>query len=227
MKLSDKTRMRAAGMTLVASVLALGLTAAGCGGSSKPSTSSTTAAGAQTQSAATAPASAPAETSPRPQTGGPPGPAPNASIEASIPGLVGSEHQIPKANTCDGANTSLPVRWGKMPPGTAEVAVFLLNLRPVNGKIFIGWAVTSLSPTSTGIPAGTVPAGAVVGHNDFGSVGYSICPPKGTREAYVVRVVALPRHLAAQSGFDAQRYYQEAEAIVKNVGITGGAYSRP
>jgi phosphatidylethanolamine-binding protein (PEBP) family uncharacterized protein len=228
MKLSDRTRMGAAGTALIAFALAIGLTVAGCGGSSTQSSSappSAGTAGEQTQSASTA---TPPSTSSSPQrTSGRPEPSPALSIEASIPGLVGSEQQIPKASTCDGANTSLPVRWSRIPPGATELAVFVLNLKPVKGKNFLDWAVTGLSPTSQGISAGTLPAGAIVARNSFGKVGYSICPPKGTREIYVVRVVVLPRHLAAQPGVDAEKLYNEVERIAKVAGITGGVYTRP
>lgn len=144
----------------------------------------------------------------------------------TIPGLL-KEGYIPKRYTCDGANTSLPVQWSKIPSGTAAVAMFLVNLRPVHGKLFFGWAVTGLSPTSRGVAAGTVPAEAIVGRNSFGKIGYSICPPKGTvEEHFILRVVALPHPLPAKAGFDAEALYKEAESAAKVVGLAGGVYTR-
>jgi phosphatidylethanolamine-binding protein (PEBP) family uncharacterized protein len=212
MKLLYRTRMRTAHRTLIVSALALGLTVAGCGGSSTQS--STRAAGEQTQGASTASSSTH-------QTSGRSGHLPLGSIEVSIPSLV--ENQIPKVNTCDGANTPLPLQWSNIPSSTAELAVFVLSLR--HGKAFVDWAVTGLSPASQGI-SGTLPAGAVVARNSFGNVGYSICPPKGTRETFVVRVEALPQHLATRSGGDGRKLYQEAGRISTNLGIVSGVYTR-
>ena len=104
--------------------------------------------------------------------------------------------------------------------------MFVVALQPVNKKLVFDWAVAGLNPTSGGFSAGTLPPGAVVGRNSFGKVGYSICPPKGSgEEHYVVRVVALPRSLAAKPGFDAEALYQEAERSAKFVGLAGGVYT--
>ncbi len=213
---------------LVASALIAGAALAGCGGSSTQSSSSQAAAAsapAVSSSASPAPtSSAPSQTSSRPAP-----PPPSASIQLTVFGVGGPpEFPIPKNNTCDGANVSLPMKWTAVPHGTAELALFLVDLKPSNGGLFVDWAVTGLSPTSRGIAAGTLPAGAVVGRNGFGSNGYSICPPKGADESYVARLVALPHRLAAQPGFDAQTYYVEANRLAKAVGVSGaGSYSRP
>jgi hypothetical protein len=130
--------------------------------------------------------------------------------------------------TCDGADVSLPVRWSGVPPGAAELAMFVVNYRPIHGRLFFDWAVAGLSPTAHGISAGSLPSGAVVGRNSFGNVGYSVCPVKGTgEEHYIVRVVALPHQLAAKPGFDAEALFQEAERSAKAIGLGGGTYTPP
>ena len=134
---------------------------------------------------------------------------------------------FPKRYTCDGADLSIPVRWSNVPAGTTELAMFLINLRPVDGKLFFDWALANVSPASHAIPAGVVPAGAVIGRNSFGKVGYSICPPRGTvEEHFILRVVALAHPLAAKPGFDAEALYREAERSAKVVGLAGGVYTR-
>jgi phosphatidylethanolamine-binding protein (PEBP) family uncharacterized protein len=211
--------------------LAATLATVGCGGSStQSSSSSATTTAPQPQSTPTQTPTPPARevaTAPAHQANRRPEHEANATIEASIAGVHGNEPQISKANTCDGADTPLPVRWGKLPHGTAEVAVFVVNVLPVNGKAFLDWAVAGLSPTLHGIPAGALPAGAVVARNSFGKVGYSICPPKGQHEIYLVRVAALPHPIPVKPGFDAQTFYETAERSSTNVGLTGGAYKRP
>lgn len=130
-------------------------------------------------------------------------------------------------NTCDGADVWLPFTWSGVPNGAAELALFVVNLRPVNEAVFVDWAVAGLSPAARGISAGALPAGAIVGRNSFGRLGYSICPPKGRSETYIARLVALSHPLHPRPGFDAKALYLEAERAAKAVGLAGaGGYSR-
>ena len=154
---------------------------------------------------------------------------PTVSIIVSTPTVLREkESYIPRRYTCDGANDSLPVRWSHIPPATADIAVFVVNLQPVHGRTFFDWALAGLSPTSHGVYSGRLPPGAVVGRNSYGNAGYSICPAKGTREeSYVVRVVALPHPLAASPGFNAEAVYREAERSATAVGLGGGLYPPP
>jgi phosphatidylethanolamine-binding protein (PEBP) family uncharacterized protein len=211
------------GLTL--SAVAVGLALMGCGGSSSTVTETVTGSGpAQSSSTSTA---APTNTGTSAlvrRTNARTGPV--VTFGVSIPGLL-SEHQIPKRYTCDGEDLSLPVQWSAIPHGTAELVTIVLNLLPVKGNLFFDWAVAGLSPTSHGITAGTLPPGAVVGLNSFGKVGYSICPPKGAHETYLVKVFALPHPLAAQSGFDPGTLLMNAERSAKYVGIGAGIYERP
>jgi phosphatidylethanolamine-binding protein (PEBP) family uncharacterized protein len=152
---------------------------------------------------------------------------PSTSIEVSIPGLL-PNHFIPKLYTCDGADVSLPVQWGKIPDGTAELDVFVINQQPHHAKATFDWAVAGLSPILHGISAGRLPHGAIVGRNSFGNVGYTICPPEGTvEEQFIVRVVALPTPIPAKLGFAAEAMNREAERSAKVVGIGSGQYTRP
>jgi len=152
--------------------------------------------------------------------------APKTSIEVSIP-VVGKSREIPPHYTCDGANVSLPVQWSAIPKGTVELAMFLVRLKSPPRHIFVDWAVAGLSPTSHGVSAGALPAGAAVGRNSFGQNGYSVCPPKSAgEETFILRLVALPHPLPAKPGFDAEAFYDEAERSTKVVGITGGVYTR-
>jgi phosphatidylethanolamine-binding protein (PEBP) family uncharacterized protein len=134
---------------------------------------------------------------------------------------------LPRRNTCDGANVWLPFAWSAVPSGTAELALFIVNFKPVNEAVFVDWAVAGLNPTTEGVPAGTLPSGAIVGRNSFGQVGYSICPPKGTSETYIARLVALPHPLHPRPGFDAKAFYLEAARAARAVGLgAAGGYSR-
>jgi phosphatidylethanolamine-binding protein (PEBP) family uncharacterized protein len=209
---------------LVAAVIAMGLTVAGCGGSGSRSSSSSTARSGGQPLGSSAGAS-PAAQQPR----GQPEPLPTKSIDVSIPTLHREgEDYIPRRYTCDGADVPLPVRWSGIPAGPAELAMFVVNLLPVQGHLFFDWAVAGLNPTSHGISPGTLPPGAIIGRNTFGNVGYSICPPRGPREEhFIVRVFALARTIRAKTGFDAETLFHEAQRSPRAAGGTSGVYSRP
>lgn len=233
---------------IITAVLVVGVfAAAGCGSGSSTRTTQSTQATQATQAAhatqaaqAPLPAGAPQvpsspSTAIAPATGAAGQtairPAP-VTISVSAVGLPPPAHEgvmppLAKRNTCDGANVWLPFTWSGVPNGTAELALFIVNLKPVKEAVFVDWAVAGLSPTSEGIPAGTLPSGAIVGRSGFGRVGYSICPPKGTSKMYIARLVALSRPLHPRPGFDAKALYLEAARAAKAVGLAGaGSYSR-
>lgn len=201
---------------LLAGALAVGFAVNGCGGgSAKNGTSNSPAAtvGAIAGTTSTTGASK-AESLPK------------ATLRVSFPTAGGSD-TILSRYTCDGANVSLPVTWSGIPAHTAELALLVARQKSTSQGTFFDWAVAGLSPTSRGIPAGAVPAGAVVGRNGFGHNSYSICPPKGWgEELYIVRVLALPHSLPAKPGFDPEAFFSEAERSTKVVGIAGGVYTR-
>jgi phosphatidylethanolamine-binding protein (PEBP) family uncharacterized protein len=151
---------------------------------------------------------------------------PAVSIGVRIPGLLPG-YRLPRRNTCDGADVSPPVRWKNLPRGTVELALFVISFKPVHGRLFFDWAVTGLNPALRGLSAGTLPAGAVVGSNSLGRIGYSICPEKGKRVFYAVKVLALPRPLTVKRGFGAAAVYNEAERSAQFEGFGGVNYTRP
>ena len=93
----------------------------------------------------------------------------------------GGPQALPAEYTCDGKGTSPALRWQGVPPGTAELVLFAMNIQPVEGKLFFDWAVAGLSPELEEIEAGKLPKGAVVGRNSFGKTGYEICPEGGAK----------------------------------------------
>jgi phosphatidylethanolamine-binding protein (PEBP) family uncharacterized protein len=104
--------------------------------------------------------------------------------------------------TCRGANVSPPVDWVGVPSDAKEILVLARTL-VAPGRFVVNWAVAGISPSAPGIAEGKVPAGAIVGRNSFGRVGYSLCPAKGARVGLVVIAVnALPHKLGLPPGFD-------------------------
>jgi phosphatidylethanolamine-binding protein (PEBP) family uncharacterized protein len=125
---------------------------------------------------------------------------------------------LPATYTCDGKDTWPTLRWSGVPAGTAELALLVLNLEPVNEALFFDWAVTGLEPGLTGLESGKLPKGAIVGKNSFGKTGYSICPPNG-KETYVFALYALPSSLPASKGFDPKALREQILGLSGNSGL--------
>jgi len=128
--------------------------------------------------------------------------------------------------TCDGAGSWPALRWGGVPAGTKELALYVMSAKPVNGRLFFDWAVAGLGPHSEGLEAGRLPAGAVEGTNSFGKRGYSICPEPGGAETYLFALFALPRSLSPKPGFDPRALREEILATSGNAGLLSAAYAR-
>ncbi len=141
----------------------------------------------------------------------------------STPAVDGSG-ALSRTYTCDGKNISPPLEWQGVPSSAKELAVFVMNVAPVNGKIFFDWAVAGISPSSTGMAAGAVPQGAVIGKNSDGKQGYALCPAGSGGETYVIAVYALERETNPKQGFDAAKLREEAPKISKSAGLLSAAY---
>lgn len=152
-----------------------------------------------------------------------------ADIALASPELQSAEGataSLSAANSCDGKNTPPTLLWKGIPQGTAELALFAMNVQPVEGKLFFDWAVAGIDPSLEGIEAGRLPKGAVTGTNSFGKVGYEICPPPGSAETYVFALFALPKRLPAAKGFDPRALRDRILGLSGKVGLMAAAYSR-
>jgi phosphatidylethanolamine-binding protein (PEBP) family uncharacterized protein len=142
----------------------------------------------------------------------------------SSQGTGGGPQALPAEFTCNGKNTSPALRWRGVPAGTAELALFTMNVQPVNEKLFFDWAVAGLSPELAEIEAGKLPKGAVVGRNSFGKNGYGICP-EGGGETYMFVLFALPKKLSPSQGFDPLALRKAATDVSGNAGILALSYA--
>jgi phosphatidylethanolamine-binding protein (PEBP) family uncharacterized protein len=151
-----------------------------------------------------------------------------ADITLESPAITASQGglgALPATYTCDGKDTWPTLRWTGVPQGTAELALFAMNVQPVEEKLFADWAVAGLDPSLTSIDEGRLPKGAVVGTNGFGKRGYSICPP-GEGETYMFALYALPKALKPHKGFEPRAFRKEVLAVSGNVGLLPLAYLR-
>jgi len=135
---------------------------------------------------------------------------------------------IPAHYTCDGADTSPPLRWTKAPEGTAELVLLIVDQSGHGpGGEEIIWSVAGLQPQLTSIAPGKLPAGAVVGRNGRGHTHYSVCPRKGSGvQQYAVFVGAMPHHLSLHRGFSRRDFSRATGGVVESAGITTFSYQR-
>ncbi len=143
---------------------------------------------------------------------------------SSLPS-TGGPQALSAEYTCDGNNTSPALRWRGVPEGTAELALFAMSIRPVEGKLFFDWAVGGLSPELEEIEAGKLPKGAVVGRNSFGKTGYEICPESGD-ETYMFTLFALPKSLSPAQGFEPFAFRKAVLDVSGDVGLLALSYAR-
>jgi phosphatidylethanolamine-binding protein (PEBP) family uncharacterized protein len=148
-----------------------------------------------------------------------------ANIALSSPG-VASGAALPATYTCDGKDSWPALEWQGVPAGTAELALYLMNIQPVEEQIFFDWAVAGIDPALGGIETGKLPKGAVVGKNSFGQNGYTICPPQGKGETYMFVLYALPKALSPVQGFDPLALREEALGLSGNAGLMAVTYTR-
>jgi phosphatidylethanolamine-binding protein (PEBP) family uncharacterized protein len=152
-----------------------------------------------------------------------------ANMTLSSPSLpAGSSGMAPLSTvyTCEGENSWPALSWQGVPQGTAELAIFAMNVQPVGGKLFFDWAVAGVDPALTGIGTSQLPRGAIVGRNSFGENGYSICPTPGSSETYMFAVYALPKRLAPERGFDPSSFRQQVLEISGSAGFFPVSYAR-
>ncbi len=223
MKLSDHIQMRSSGRSLVALMAVVGVAVlGGCGSSHSRSTSVAKSAGTTSQPTPTQTTTSAPNTTSSTHTSTSVSP-PVDAIELRIPVLL-PKRFIPARYTCDGGDLSIPLHWEEVPHGTAELALFILDER--RGESSVDWAVAGLSPALSGLAAGRLPAGAVVGRNSFGQDGYSTCPERGQEQIYIVALFALPHRLPLGPGFDAEALHQQVERLARVQGVTSYRYTR-
>ena len=135
---------------------------------------------------------------------------------------------IPARYTCDGANVSPPLQWQHLPAHTKELVLFVIDDSSDGTEGGIRWVVAGIHPSLSGISAGQLPAGAVVGLNGSGKATYGgICPTKGKTAAVEFVLWALSKEIPLSNGFTpaiAEHDYSHSELASAT---TYATYTRP
>lgn len=134
---------------------------------------------------------------------------------------------IPQRFTCDGTNTSPPLKWRGVPDGTAELVVVLEDPDDAE-ETFVHWMVAALDPNLTELPEGWLPEQAVVGTNDFERADHrGPCPPHGQdTHRYTYTLIAARQPLGLDDGFTAEQLRNRLQGQVLGWGELIGRYGR-
>jgi Raf kinase inhibitor-like YbhB/YbcL family protein len=142
------------------------------------------------------------------------------SMRLSSPAFA-ANGPIPRQYTCDGRDTSPPLRWSGVPAGTRELVLVMRDPDAPTGN-FVHWALAGIPPSSGGLPAGGVPGQIVPGRNSFGTLGYrGPCPPAGRPHHYVLTLSALPSASGLRAGWSSDQLRVRQLAIATLVGSYG------
>jgi len=137
---------------------------------------------------------------------------------------------IPVSYTCAGAGTSPALSWQKVPAKAAELVLFVIDDSSASSSGGIRWIVGGIDPSSTGVAAGKVPPGGVVGTNTAGKAAYSpICPATGKSDTVEFVLYALKKTIPLSPGFpaaQAESEYGSAKLAIGEAAITYGVASR-
>ncbi len=126
-----------------------------------------------------------------------------------------ADRPIPAQYACtdyDHLGKSPPISWSAGPAGTVAYAV---TMRDPDARDFVHWALINLPASTTSLPegaspGGALPSGAIELSNGFGKTGYGgPCPPPGALHHYVIEVTALGAKLGATKADAA--FFQQLE----------------
>jgi Raf kinase inhibitor-like YbhB/YbcL family protein len=115
------------------------------------------------------------------------------------PGKTIAAAQVFNQFGCTGGNISPALSWSNAPAGTQSFALLMHDPDAPTGSGWWHWVVYNIPANVSSLPAGAgdpqkklMPAGALQGRTDYGSVGYGgPCPPPGKPHRYYLRLYAL------------------------------------
>ncbi len=157
--------------------------------------------------------------------GSAPASSPPDSIAVESPAFADGA-TIPRRYTCEGEDTSPPLRWSKVPAGTAEVAL-VVDDPDAPGGTFVHWVVVHLDPGRRALAEGSLPPGARQARNSAGKAAWlGPCPPKGPAHHYRFTVYALQRRVAVDPSTGPDQARSAIERLARVRGRLVGTFAR-
>lgn len=194
---------------------ALAATAVGCGGDDETTTTAT-----QGRDAASGGGAAATKTEGAGKGGG------NAKVGVRIAEFDDGA-EIPVRLTCDGPGGPPTIEIGKVPDGTAELALLVTDPDAPGGGFF-HWGVLGIKPSTASFGSVGPPPKAVETANDTGEVGYAApCPPPGDGpHRYLFTLYALAEPTGLTEGADPATATEAVEAASIGSGSVSGTFER-
>jgi len=117
------------------------------------------------------------------------------------------------------------LRWSPAPADTEEIAITLTD---DDSPDTAHWVIAGLDPSLTALAEGEVPAGAIQGTNDFGTIGYAgPCNGPGTLDTYRFTVHFLAQQIELGDGSAGRDLRLAVDAATIASADVIGLYSRP
>ena len=142
-----------------------------------------------------------------------------------------AEGTIPQRYTCDGDDTSIPLRWSEPPAVTQSLTLIFDDVDAPAGT-WVHWVIFNIPDSVRSLPEG-VPADAAVdglgthGSNSWGNLGYGgPCPPEGTPHRYTFRLYALDTMLDLEAGASRAELDGAMQGHILDTGHLVGRYGR-
>jgi Raf kinase inhibitor-like YbhB/YbcL family protein len=138
---------------------------------------------------------------------------------------------IPVQHTCDGKDSSPPLRWSGAPGGARTFALVADDPDAPAGT-WVHWVIYNIPASVAELPEGTpttetIANGAAQGKNDFRRTGYGgPCPPRGKAHRYYFRLYALDAELSLKPGATKQDLLRAMEGHILAQGQLMGTYQR-
>lgn len=132
---------------------------------------------------------------------------------------------IPARYTCDGADTSPPLVFGKIPP-TARMLALIMDDPDAPAGTWVHWIVWNIPAGTREISEDGLPPDARQGMNDWKRFSYGgPCPPSGTHR-YYFRIYALDTSLQLTSETSKTGLERAMEGHIVARGELMGTYRR-
>lgn len=157
------------------------------------------------------------------------------AIELTSPAFR-HDADIPDRHTCEGAEVSPPLEWGRVPAGAKSLALVVTDpdaRHPTKPKRKgpAHWVLYNLPPNAGGLPEGVterrLPEGTEPGVNAWNHRGYvGPCPEEG-RHRYVHRLYALDEPIVSREPLTLTALRKAMKGHVLARGELVGFYARP
>jgi Raf kinase inhibitor-like YbhB/YbcL family protein len=133
---------------------------------------------------------------------------------------------IPARFSRDGENLSPPLEWSGVSDEAVELVLICEDPDAPRGT-FVHWLVSGIAPKDAVLDAGQIPAGSVLGRNDFGNTGWDgPQPPPGAAHRYYLRLYALNASASLRRGFGADQLRRAAESKGADTATLIGLFQR-